>query len=275
MHLGDKFFILTNTPFVLCHAHSLGAQWLGYDLIDDFCAFDWSPREGRALEDSLIASLDFAFAGTHALFDSYSPRIPGLEYLGSGVDYEKLTAKTGEPADLRPLRHPRLLYVGTLNDRLSGDLIDRVARKLPECSVVLVGPRRAAFRAPRFPPNVYELGLKPHGQLAGYYQHSDLGIMPFADNEAARAIEPVKALEYLACGLPVLSTPIPDIANHYQGVVEAEKPADWPAAIRRLLAVQSDALTAKRRAFAKARSWESLILGVEKRLEAIEAGSLA
>jgi glycosyltransferase involved in cell wall biosynthesis len=43
--------------------------------------------------------------------------------------------------------------------------------------------------------------------------------MPFALNEATRAISPTKTLEYLAAGLPVVSTRVPDVVADYSGVV--------------------------------------------------------
>ena len=44
--------------------------------------------------------------------------------------------------------------------------------------------------------------------------------MPFARNEATRAISPTKTLEYLAGGKPVVSTPIADVISLYGDAVE-------------------------------------------------------
>lgn len=265
-----RFVFLTNTPFVDDLVDRLRPALVGYDLIDDFCAFDWAPPDGRRRERRLLGRCDFATAGTWALFERARPRFPAIEFLPSGVDIPKLTAPALEPGDIQFLPRPRLLYVGTLNDRLDGHLIDRVARAFPQASVVLVGPRRQTFSAPAFPPNVTELGLKPHEALAGYYQHCDLGLMPFADNAAARAINPVKTLEYLSCGLPVISTPIPDVKRFYVPPVVIARPDAWPEAIARMLAEDSPEQRAGRRAFAEGNSWESLVARMEELIARLE-----
>lgn len=39
----------------------------------------------------------------------------------------------------------------------------------------------------------------------------DVAIRPFAENDATRSITPTKTLGYLAAGLPLDSTPVPDV----------------------------------------------------------------
>lgn len=261
---------LTNSPFCSRLIDQLKPALVGYDIMDDFCAFEWAPQEGRASEARILRRSSLVTAGTWAVREQFSRAAPGIEFLASGVDYEKLTRPASEPADLALLPRPRLLYVGTLNDRVSGDLVDLTAREVPHSSVVLVGPRRATFRAPAFPPNVCELGLKAHDELAGYYQHCDLGLMPFADNAAARAVNPIKTLEYLACGLPVISTPIPDVERFYVPPVVVAKPGDWPARIREMLEGNTDELRAGRKQFAQGRTWEKLVERMEEKIRKIE-----
>lgn len=267
---GRHATFLTNTPFSWNLVPFLRPGRVVYDLIDDFCAFEWAPPEGRALERKLLRRADLVLAGTGALQRTYQDAFPGLEFLPSGVQFERLTAPAPEPEDIAALPHPRLLYVGTLNDRLNGAIFRDLAEALPEASLVLVGPRHETFRPPPLPPNVHFLGLKPHTALPGYYQHCDLGLMPFADSPAARAINPVKTLEYLACGLPVLSTPIPDVLEYYQGVVTTAEPDGWVREARALLRGDSEEERARRREFARGRSWDRLVQRMEELLAPLE-----
>lgn len=246
---------LTNSPFVGSLFGRLRPALTTIEFIDDFCAFSWSPPESRTEEKLLISRASAACAGTNQLAEVYRNRFPEVPYLPSGVALEQLQAPAPEPADLAGLPTPRLLYVGTLNDRLNGELIAQLAEANPKASVVLVGPRRETFRMGRTPKNCHFLGLKPHTELAGYYQHSQLALMPFADNEAARAINPIKTLEYLAVGLPVLSTPVPDVQRFYSSVVRIEVPQNWPKAASELLQSNSPTLQQERKAFASGRSW--------------------
>lgn len=272
---GTRPTFVANTPFCVDLVEGTGAGVVVYDLMDDFCAFSWAPREGRRQEARMLARADGLTVATGALWDAFAGRAREARFVGSGVADVKLRRPAPEPADLRGLPRPRLLYVGTLNDRLDGMLLDRTARAFPGGSVVVVGPRRATFRAPEFPPNVHELGLKPHGELAGYYQHCDVGLMPFADNEAARAINPIKTLEYLAVGLPVISTPVPDVERYYTPPVVVARGGEWPGRIRELLDGASAHEREARRAFARGRSWRRTAAEYEDFLAHLEGGGTA
>jgi UDP-galactopyranose mutase len=257
---------LSNSPFYGWLADAFKAKATGYDLIDDFCAFGWAPQEGPVMEDRLIERCQFGLAGTGYLREKYASRFPGLEFFPSGVQFERMTAPQPEPEELKDLPRPRALYVGTLNDRLDGELFLTVAKSLKGGTLVVVGPKHETFKAPELPANVTFLGLMPHERLPEFYQHCGLGIMPFADSPAARAINPVKTLEYLACGLPVLSTPVPDVIKYYPDVVRVEAPAGWAEATSELLAGDSPELRQTRSDFARGRSWNRLVQSLEQRL---------
>src|SRR3712207_976939 len=75
----------------------------------------------------------------------------------------------------------------------------------------------------------------------------DVALMPFALNEATRSISPTKTLEYLAAGLPVVSTRVPDVVADYADVVHlADDGRSFVAACR--AAISSDPVVRDRRA---------------------------
>jgi UDP-galactopyranose mutase len=76
--------------------------------------------------------------------------------------------------------------------------------------------------------NIHWLGMKQYDELPAYLAGWDVGIMPFAINEATRFISPTKTPEFLAAGLPVISTPIRDVIRPYgaAGLVEIAGSAD-------------------------------------------------
>ena len=58
------------------------------------------------------------------------------------------------------------------------------------------------------PPNVFYLGSCHHDEVPGYLQHASVGLIPFVDLPRIRRIDrPLKFYEYLASGLPIVSTP--------------------------------------------------------------------
>ena len=60
-------------------------------------------------------------------------------------------------------------------------------------------------------PNVHFLGRKPYADLPAYCKGFDVALMPFRINELTLNANPLKVREYLAAGLPVVSSAIPEV----------------------------------------------------------------
>ncbi len=110
------------------------------------------------------------------------------------------------------------------------------------------------------------------GRVAGdavpaYLAAIDVGVTPYADSAFNRASFPLKTLEYLAAGRPVVSTDLPgarwlleDLASvdpaPEQVLSLAGGPAEMVAAVRRMTARPGGpALAARCRSFAARHSW--------------------
>jgi glycosyltransferase involved in cell wall biosynthesis len=85
-------------------------------------------------------------------------------------------------------------------------------------------------------PNVHFLGNKPYEQLPDYLRGIDVGTLPTLLNDYTRSMFPMKYFEYLAAGIPVVSTPLEFTKNHQAGLIMADEPAPFAAAIQSQLA---------------------------------------
>jgi glycosyltransferase involved in cell wall biosynthesis len=66
----------------------------------------------------------------------------------------------------------------------------------------------------------------------------DLGIMPLPDTEFARGKCGLKLIQYMACGLPVVASPVGvnrDIVRHGENGFLATSPAEWEKALESLV----------------------------------------
>ena len=81
---------------------------------------------------------------------------------------------------------------------------------------VMIGPVVKIDEAtlPRL-PNIHWLGCKPYSDLPRYLAGWNVGLMPFALNASTRFISPTKTPEFLAAGVPVVCSPIPDVVRCY------------------------------------------------------------
>jgi hypothetical protein len=112
------------------------------------------------------------------------------------------------------------------------------------------------------------LGRKPYEQLPAYCKYFDVGLIPFKISELTRAVNPIKLREYLAAGLPVVSTPLPEVLG-YRGAVEAaDTPDTFVAALEAARAAGSEAR--RRRSDSMAReTWPQKLTLICERLENI------
>jgi glycosyltransferase involved in cell wall biosynthesis len=127
--------------------------------------------------------------------------------------------------------------VGVIDERVDLDLIEELATALPDWTVRIVGPV-AKIEESSLPRanNIDYVGMVAYHQLPQVMAGFDVALMPFALNEATRAISPTKTLEYLAAGLPVVSTRVPDVVADYADLVHlADDGAEFAAACREVV----------------------------------------
>jgi UDP-galactopyranose mutase len=119
-------------------------------------------------------------------------------------------------SDQAHLPRPRIGYAGVIDERIDLELIDYISESRPDWQVVMVGP--VVKIDPASLPqraNLHWLGMKDYRDLPTYFAGWDAALLPFALNDATRFISPTKTPEYLAAGLPVISTPIRDVVRPY------------------------------------------------------------
>ena len=207
------------TPMAVPWSRHLEARATIYDCMDYLAGFRGAPVELLSLEEELLARADLVFCGGASLDARMHQQHVASYCFPSSVDLRHfLRARDGiaDPLDQRDIAPPRIGYAGVIDERIDLDLIDGVAASRPDWQIVLVGPV-AKIRPDDVPAraNIHRLGLKTYHELPAYLAGWDVGWMPFARNDATEFISPTKTPEYLAAGLPVVSTSIHDVVEPY------------------------------------------------------------
>jgi UDP-galactopyranose mutase len=207
-----------------------------FDCMDDLASFRFAPPGLADREARLLERADIVFTGGHSLYEAKRHRHPNVYAFPSSVDvahFARARTEIAEPALLAGIPRPRLVYAGVIDERLDLSLIQYLGR-VAVADVVLIGP--TAKVAPEELPRgarLHYLGMQPYEALPAFFAQCDVGVMPFALNEATRCISPTKTPEYLAAGLPVVTTAIADVVHdygHLRTVHVARAPADFAAA---------------------------------------------
>ncbi|WP_084603560.1 UDP-galactopyranose mutase [Devosia enhydra] len=232
------------SPVMFGFARHVEAAAVVYDCMDELANFRFAPPNLKALEADLMERADLVLTGGASLFEARRHRHDNIHAFPSGVDighFGAVREGLAPAADIAQLPGKRLGYYGVIDERIDLGLIDRLAEAKPDWSVIMVGP--LAKIDPRdLPnrPNLHFLGQRAYADLPHYLAGWDVALMPFAINDATRFISPTKTPEYLAAGLPVVSTPITDVVETYgdiDAVRIAASPEDFIAACEAALAL--------------------------------------
>src|SRR5262249_23681847 len=112
-------------------------------------------------------------------------------------------------------------------------------------------------------PNVRLLGARAHADLPGYIKAFDVGLVPYEVTDYTAKKYPAKLNEYLAMGVPVGSTDLPEIRkfnlDHGDVIAIARDTRSFTDAIESAVATGTNDAPARRVAVARANSWKTRI----------------
>ena len=208
------------TPLALDYAGHVAADVTVFDSMDELSLFrDASPRLLLS-ERRLLRRADVVFCGGPSLYEAKRRMHPNAHLFASSVDAAHFGQARGyvgpEPADQASVAKPRVGFFGVIDERLDAELLGAVAAARPDWQFVVLGPvvKIDPASLPRR-PNLHWLGMKSYAELPAYLAGWDAGLMPFAMNDATRFISPTKTPEFLAAGVPLVSTPIADVVSEW------------------------------------------------------------
>jgi glycosyltransferase involved in cell wall biosynthesis len=224
-------------------------------------------------EQQTARQADLIIAANPTVADAWRARGYDPFLIPFGVDAAAYSsnAELPRPADVR-LPAPIAGFVGHINSRIEITLLEAIAST--GMSLLLVGPMSTSIESERWSsllkrPNVQWIGAKPFEALPAYLQCIDVGIVPYDQSPFNIGSFPLKTLEYLAAGCPVVSTNLP--ATQWLNttlVTIADTPAKFTEAVsvcsrrrREQTEVES------RRAFASEHDWA---LRARKMVEVID-----
>jgi glycosyltransferase involved in cell wall biosynthesis len=260
LRLGiQQFELWTFLPNTADYIGTLGEQVAVYYCVDEWSMFSYLDRaQTVAAERRVLERVDAVFAINHALADAKRAVNRATFVSPHGVDHamfaRALDPALAVPADLEALPHPRIGFYGTLRDWVDFELIAHIARTRPAWSIALIGQALGDLSALNGIPNMHLLGQKRHDELPAYCKGFDAGMIPYRIDERMEFVNPLKLREYLSAGLPVVSTPVPEVVRYSHMCRIAATPDDFVAALDASLA---EATPAARRARSDAMAQET------------------
>lgn len=263
------------TPMALPLLHEMTPRLVVYDCMDELASFKNAPKQLLQRESALLKVADIVFTGGPSLYRSKRDRHPNVHCFPSSVDarhFEQALDRANSHPLHREIPGPRLGFYGVIDERFDTELIGQVAAAHPQWQIVLVGP--VVKIDPALLPrreNIHYLGQQSYEDLPRFLAGWDVCLLPFALNESTRYISPTKTLEYMAAELPIVSTPVTDVAEPYADIVAIAEgaPAFIAACEKALLASleEREEMIARMRKVLARTSWDSTVASMHALLE--------
>jgi hypothetical protein len=264
--MGD-FQLWTFLPNAVEYVGRLGESSVVYYCIDEWSHFTYlDGAKMAAMEEALCRRADVVFATAKSLEERRRPFNPETHLASHGVDYGHFAAALDDETEVAPelaaLPRPVLGFFGLIHEWIDLKLVEFLASRHPEWSIVLIGKASVDTSALAKYPNVHLLGRKPYAGLPAFCKGFDVGLIPFAVNELTRNVNPIKLREYLSAGLPVVSTALPEVTYYSDSCVVAYSYEQFEQGVVDALRNDSPGERRRRSDAMKAETWERKVAGL-------------
>jgi glycosyltransferase involved in cell wall biosynthesis len=234
-----------------------------YYCYDEIGEADWCKKHGARLEEKFIPKVDGVITTSPELQRKKKIMNQNCHLVPNGVDFKHFY----HPDQLKKTLHAspnaniQVGYLGSVDNRLDYDLLDKVIKKLPNWHFTFVGRITDESGKQKLSgySNVSFLGAKPYEKLPDYLYQFDIGIIPFVKNEFTKGILPLKINEYLAAGIPVVTTDFADLKDFGNNIAIANTPESFAQKLKEELENNSEEKIYLRVAMAQENSWENRV----------------
>jgi hypothetical protein len=177
-----------------------------FDAVDDWSNHPVYSKYSEVLSENykkIMKTADTIFTVSEKLQEKFLENID-CYWIPNGVDVEAFS----KGRDVKKSQTPQVVYTGVIQDRFDIDLVEYCAKEMPVVQFKIVGPvwKGIDVSALEKLSNVTLVGMVSHTTLPQLLGESWVGIIPHKKDAFTQSMNPMKAYEYLAAGLPVVST---------------------------------------------------------------------
>ena len=242
----------------------LNFKSLVYRITDNMTGFAHISANFREVEKTILKRADVVLATSQEVANRASRFNNHTYYIANAVDLEPYQRAEPSPL-LQSMPGPRIIYVGSLEYWVDYELIYDVAKLRPDYQFVLVGPpplrSTSGYAKLKLQSNIHLLGGIPPSQVPGLLKSAEVAAIPFRLTPLTHDVSPLKLYEYLAAGLPVVSTPLREVKTSEAPVIFAESEHEFARGLDEALALGKD--RQEFLDFASENTWEKRLKKIE------------
>ncbi|MFQ5685033.1 MAG: glycosyltransferase [Candidatus Scalindua sp.] len=243
-------------PLIEQIPHSL----LVYHCSDDFTLTSSFPASFSDLEEELIRRCDVVITTSEELCQAKIHLGSKFVTVTNGAEIEHFASTQAPDTQLAPeladLPQPIVGYIGSVFEWIDQEWVIQAARKLPTWSFVFIGPLMTDISKLRDLPNIHYLGPRRYEDLPKYLRGFDVTTVPFVTNDVTLRASPIKFYEYLASGVPIVATNLPDFEPLSDCAYLVKDATQFSSALQRAVSEDSQEKRQLRMTESQKYSWE-------------------
>lgn len=254
-----NLIVWSYTPMFTGYFDNIKARQYVFDAVDDWREHEqYSSYRDRLTKNYKMIEdeADLIFTVSERLKDLFRNN-QNVFWLPNGVNASHFANQKYTPTDIKDISKPIIGYTGIVESRFDNDLLEYLAKANPSMSFVIIGwvwgNRKLNL------PNVYYLGQKSYQELPNYLHHFNVGIIPHKVNKFTATMNPLKLYEYLASGIPVVSTNISGLKGYDKYVLVGKTKEDFNKQVKQSLRNDSKDMTIKRQTFILKDDWDKRV----------------
>jgi glycosyltransferase involved in cell wall biosynthesis len=227
-----------------------------YYCFDEITAEPWMTKHGSRYEEPYLKKVDAVVSTSDTLRIAKGKIQPHSYAVKNGVNFELF--HQGYTLRSKTDRTKKTVgYLGTADNRVNADIVAHCVKNLPSVTFQFIGPVNHPELVKKLEPypNVEFVGSKEPEELPAYLAKMHAGIIPFVRNEHTYTIYPLKINEYLAAGLPVVSTEFSMLGDFKDVISLANTPETFLKSLQTALNETDSATEMQRIAVARTNSW--------------------
>jgi glycosyltransferase involved in cell wall biosynthesis len=230
-----------------------------YYCYDEISEAKWCSAHGTESEKDLLKKVELTVVTSKKLLETKGSLHPNTHLVPNGVDFELFSKHT---PSTRNRKKKVIGYVGSVDQRLNFDLIERSIVNIPDAEFLFVGrivDQELCKRLSKY-INVRFTGAVAPDSIPDYLQQMTVATIPFTYSDFNRSIYPLKINEYLAAGLPVISTDFGDLSDFNSVIDVAQDHKDYVNKLEYLIHRNEDpSLVSVRQRLAEKNNWSNRV----------------
>ncbi|OYU66066.1 MAG: hypothetical protein CFE22_10790 [Cytophagaceae bacterium BCCC1] len=261
-----------NNPIILnAFQPAFGLKLLGklhekaayYYCYDEMTEANWCKKHNANYEKEFLSKVKGAIVTSEGLKNTKSKYQINTKMIQNGVEMELFDTKR-----TKPVKNNVVGYLGTIDNRMDVPALKDSIEKFPHLDFIFVGriTDDTVFKALENYKNVRFVGAKKPEELGFYLENMQVGIIPFVKNKFTKNIFPMKINQYLAFGIPVVST---DFANldDFGDLIYQGSSNQFVEQLGRAVLEENDYKFNERISFSMSNSWKNKALELSNILQ--------